>query len=76
MATPSRNLRHWTQTTIHEARMHSAMDRAAQSGSAFNQDLSSPAGQAAFAEFLIDQINALNEVVVELATQIDTLRGT
>jgi hypothetical protein len=39
-------------------------------------DLNNPAALTDFTSFLINQVNALNEIVVRLATEIDTLRGT
>lgn len=75
MTMPHAPLRRWTQDTLREARMNSAMGRAAESADAFYPDFSTPAAQADFISYLIDQINALNAVAVRLAAEIDAVRG-
>ena len=73
------SLRYWTQCVIHDARSRSAMGRAAdaagEEGGLFYPDISDPAALTDFMNFLINQVNALNIVVTELATQVDALRG-
>jgi hypothetical protein len=73
------SLRHRTQLKLREARAQTAMGRTADSagpGGALYPDLDNPAALSDFMNFLIVQINALNEIVVELAAQVDRLRGT
>jgi hypothetical protein len=73
------SLRRWTQNRLREARSQTAMGRAADSagpGGALYPDLNNPDALTEFMRFLINQINVLNEIVVELATEVDRLRGT
>jgi hypothetical protein len=72
------SLRRRTQLRLREARARTAMGRAADSagpGGALYPDLNNPAALNDFANFLINEINVLNEIVVELATEVDRLRG-
>ena len=73
------SLRRRTQLKLREARSRTAMGRAADSAGpsgALYPDLNNPAALNDFMKFLIEQINVLNEIVVELATEVDRLRGT
>lgn len=76
---PDYVLRDLVQYTLRAARSESAMGRAINSsdaGTVFNPDMSNPAELADFFNLLIGQINALNKLVLKLATEIDELRGT
>ena len=73
------SLRRWTQLKLRDARSRTAMGRTADSagpGGLLYPDLNNPAALTDFMSFLIDQVNVLNEIVVQLATEVDRLRGT
>ena len=76
---PNGPLRYQVQMMLNQARGRTAMGRVADSageGGAVYPDLSTPAGQAEFFKYVIEEINALNQIVVELATEIDRLKGS
>jgi hypothetical protein len=70
-------LRRWTTGKLRDVRSQTAMGRAADSAGPSGfliPDLNNPAALNDFMNFLINQINVLNEIVVELAAEIDRLR--
>ena len=64
-----------TQRTLRDARASTAIGQIIDSGARLDLDLSAPAAQYDFINFIIVSLNALNEVVVALATDVDNLRG-
>jgi hypothetical protein len=69
-------LRDWTWRTLHEARGKSVIGQAidsADAGAVFSPDISNPAEMADFFNLLVDEINALNRVVLRFSAVIDVL---
>jgi hypothetical protein len=69
------SLRYWTLDRLRAVRGQTAIGRAADSAGPY-PDLNNPAGMTDFMNFLINQVNVLNEIVLQLATEVDRLRGT
>jgi hypothetical protein len=52
-----------------------ALERQGARSSGLYPDLTNPVGQAEFMRYVIEEINVLNQIVVDLATEIDRLNG-